>query len=117
MPSSIETIPEFCFFECEELSELTFEPGGKVAVFAESAFCACSSLQSICIPCSVEAISSFCFAACGQLSNWPSNQVVKFPFLANLPFTPVPRLSQSVFLHPLKQFPDTVSLIVGNCRR
>jgi hypothetical protein len=69
IPSSIETISENCFWNCTNLSILTFESGCKVSSLGDSAFAHCSSLQSICIPSSIETIANRCFSDCTNLSD------------------------------------------------
>jgi hypothetical protein len=69
IPSSIETIASLCFWNCDNLSVLTFESCSKISNLGEAAFANCSSLQSICIPSSIEMISNRCFADCENLSD------------------------------------------------
>jgi hypothetical protein len=38
-------------------------------MLGESAFCACKSLQSICLPASLETVSKFCFIGCDKLAD------------------------------------------------
>jgi hypothetical protein len=68
IPSSIQIIGDFCFSECEAMSDLTFESGCQVSILGDSACSACSRLQAVCIPSSIETICSSCFEGCSHLS-------------------------------------------------
>jgi hypothetical protein len=67
VPSSVQTISQFCFMCCRDLSNLRFESGSALSSLGESAFYCCSLLESICIPSSVETISKLCFCECRSL--------------------------------------------------
>jgi hypothetical protein len=67
IPSSIETIPEKCFVNFENLSLLGLAGGSRISVFGESAF-DWTSLRTICIPSSIEILAGSCFRRCYRLS-------------------------------------------------
>jgi hypothetical protein len=67
IPSSVEVIGEGGFFNCAELSDVTFEPGSKLQKMEAWTFFSCASLQRIRIPSSVEVIGDRCFATCISL--------------------------------------------------
>jgi hypothetical protein len=67
VPSSIQTIAEACFRNCETVSFVAFEKGCQLSVLDEHGFDNCS-LRSICIPSSITTICASCFSDCGSLS-------------------------------------------------
>jgi hypothetical protein len=64
LPACIEILAEERFGDCSSLSEVTFEPGSKLAEIGKEAFISCCSLASICIPAEVEQIPDLCFSRC-----------------------------------------------------
>jgi hypothetical protein len=58
---------------------LTFESPSKLSKLGESAFCGCSSLQSVCIPSSVEELPESCFRNCPKLSELTFEAGSKLP--------------------------------------
>jgi hypothetical protein len=65
IPSSIQAIPEACFFSCRRLSSVTFEAGYRLSVLGEQAFLCCESLLSICVPATVHEIAGSALAGSG----------------------------------------------------
>jgi hypothetical protein len=65
IPSSVETIGEFCFRECQSLSDLTFEAGSAISHIGNLAFTDCWSLPSICIPAGLRQLTGLALADSG----------------------------------------------------
>jgi hypothetical protein len=97
IPSSVETIPERCFYHCETLSNVTFEPDCRVSVLDEAAFSGCSSLRSIFIPASVETICKECFRECRALSDVTFDDNSKLAVLEESVFSNCPSLDSVIF--------------------
>jgi hypothetical protein len=66
IPSSVEVICEYCFFECRSLASVRSDSDAKVSRFENRAFYG-SGLTSIHIPSSVEVICEDCFFGCESL--------------------------------------------------
>jgi hypothetical protein len=75
IPSSVESITQFCFSCCTALSEFRFEAGGRVSVLGERVFAFCTALESIRIPSSLETIAGSCFN--GKLSHPQSIAIIQ----------------------------------------
>jgi hypothetical protein len=67
IPASIEIFSERCFYLCDSLSQVIFEPGSKLTQIGVTAFFECSLLTSICIPANVESIQKQGFFICTSL--------------------------------------------------
>jgi hypothetical protein len=68
VPSSVETICESCFAECQRLRHFVFAPNSQISHLGEWAFLSCRVLESICIPASIQTISNSCFSSCSSLA-------------------------------------------------
>jgi hypothetical protein len=79
LPSSVETVSEYCFWRCENLSKLSFHSGARLSNFGEYAFSRCSSLRSICLPAAVRQISGLALAgsAIGSVSVHSRNRFLR----------------------------------------
>jgi hypothetical protein len=86
IPSSIETISDSCFAECDHLLMVTFESHSKLSTLGERAFELCSQLHTICIPSSTETISRYCFSSCGDLSHFAFEPLSKLTVLGDCAF-------------------------------
>jgi hypothetical protein len=62
---AIEIIGPYCFDNCDDLSNLTFESGSKLSIIERAAFARSSSLNSITIPASVTRIDGNVFSCSG----------------------------------------------------
>jgi hypothetical protein len=67
IPSTIETLGQFCFCWNDELRTVEFESDSILRSIGHSAFLGCKSLESICIPSSVEVLPEGCFENCWGL--------------------------------------------------
>jgi hypothetical protein len=56
IPSSVETLAECCFAECQSLRTVTFESGSNLSTVEPQVFPLCPSISSICIPASLRAV-------------------------------------------------------------
>lgn len=65
--TTIEDIPDACFFKCTSLEKILFPKSLKT--IKNDSFAFCSSLQSITIPDNVEVIEGFSFANCKNLQS------------------------------------------------
>jgi hypothetical protein len=68
IPSSIETVWRVLLSLVQEPFGFASESGCKVGILGESAFCFCSSGQSISVSPWAEIIGGFCFGHCSHLS-------------------------------------------------
>jgi hypothetical protein len=67
IPSKVEIIGTWCFYECKSLIEVIFEHDCNLKRIDVRAFF-CSGLKSIRIPSKVEFIGQWCFSKCESLS-------------------------------------------------
>jgi hypothetical protein len=56
MPSSVEVLPQGCFWCCSSLRTVTFRTDSRQRLIEARALRCCSSLESVSIPASVEII-------------------------------------------------------------
>lgn len=63
------TVGDRAFYGCKELSEVVFEPGGRVSVIGAGTFAGCTSLDSFTITSSVTEIRDGAFEGCVALTS------------------------------------------------
>ncbi len=75
IPSSVTSIGEYAFCNCESLQTINFESNSKLSSIGSHAFYNCDSLKSIVIPSSVTSIGESAFSNCKSLKivNFESN--------------------------------------------
>ena len=69
IPNSITSIGEYAFYECKNLTSITFGENSQLEIIGSSAFRFCNMLESIVIPDSVTRIDSIAFANCKNLTS------------------------------------------------
>jgi hypothetical protein len=67
IPSTVHTLRERCFEQCDSLSAISFAPGSVLSSIESRVFMGCSSLSSISIPSSVATLGHACFYKCTSL--------------------------------------------------
>jgi hypothetical protein len=85
IPSTVITIEEGTFANCESLESCIFETGSELALIESSVFDCCCSLESMVVPASVRVLSEYCFGGCTSLSRLAfedGSQLVRIDFLA-----------------------------------
>jgi hypothetical protein len=67
IPSTVESLGDFCFQGCGALHEVWFGTGSQLRAIGEGAFQFCAALKQITLPSTVETIRKNCFAFCKRL--------------------------------------------------
>ena len=67
IPSTVTTLPDWCFFGCEKLASVTLP--STIISLGGYCFSGCRSLQSIIIPSSVINLGNRCFSGCSSLTS------------------------------------------------
>ena len=75
IPDSVTRIPDFAFYECENLQSVTV--GNGVTVIGESAFYNCENLKSVILNGAIESMTSLAFARCEALESLQIGNKVK----------------------------------------
>ncbi len=79
LPQSMSAIPDYCFFGCSALSEISFGVGENILGsslwnIGSGAFYGCSAMESLTIPATVSVIGENAFASCDALVFRVNNQ-------------------------------------------
>ncbi|MDE7379638.1 MAG: leucine-rich repeat domain-containing protein, partial [Clostridia bacterium] len=69
IPSNVESIGGYAFYQCASLQSVSFNNGSKLEVIGEDAFAKCTSLTGIMLPEKLREISSSAFYQCTALSS------------------------------------------------
>ncbi len=69
IPSSIQTIGNSAFTQCQSLTKVTFEKDSQLQMLQYGVFSQCSGLNSITMPQSLNSIESAAFSKCTSLTN------------------------------------------------
>jgi len=75
IPDSVTSIGEYAFYECINLTDITF--GNSLTTIGLSAFRHCSGLRSLTIPDSVTSIGGWAFQGCKNLSEFKAQDNLK----------------------------------------
>lgn len=67
MPSSIERVGEYAFYNCKNMKAVTFTTPASLRFIDVNAFYGCTSLESIILPVPVDSICAYSFASCTNL--------------------------------------------------
>jgi hypothetical protein len=67
IPSGIETLGQYCFFNCQSVTTLRFDPPHVTREIGRLSFANCRSLTSVHIPASVRTLCDSCFKSCISL--------------------------------------------------
>jgi hypothetical protein len=111
IPSSVETISNGCFGCCGNLSEVTFEAGGKVSTLGGYAFCIPSSVETRQLPFLHQSVSfRDSVSVIARISpNLSSSPAVALRNLMSQHFCAVSHFNRSIFHRPLKSYRRIVS--------
>jgi hypothetical protein len=67
IPSLVTILGERCFYNCDLLQIVTFEPESQLITLGDSTFMQCPALKSIVLPSRLKIIGKCCFFKCKQL--------------------------------------------------
>jgi hypothetical protein len=101
IPSSVEIIGKYCFWNCSSLEEIVFQSDSQLVRIGGSAFLSCSAIPSISLPPLVEAVGDDCFSYCEVLSTLTFSYPCRVRELLALP----PRWSG------VMEIPDSVEIL------
>jgi len=67
--SSVSSIGEEAFINCESLSRVAFTPSSRITKIEDGTFCRCTALTSFSVPSSVSSIGEDAFSGCSNLKS------------------------------------------------
>lgn len=100
IPSSIESIGNYAFSECESLNNIIFASPSSLKSIGNYAFYSCNSLPEITIPKSVTTIGDLAFSECLELKKVVFEEPSSLKTFGDKPFSHCNKLIQFININP-----------------
>jgi len=120
IPSNVASIGSYAFYECQNLTSITFTPTSSLTSIGDRAFRNCPSLASITIPNSVTSIGDYAFFVCSGLTTATIGTSVTnigshaFYQCANITSITIPNSVTSIGYSAFELCTSLASLTIGN---